>query len=122
VLGGLEGCVDAWPGWVGALPAGVASNVVQYAATLSLPPAVSISTVNAGLSSALPGLSPTAAWKAVHSPRRFGEGEPLGAALPDPAALRALFAVADPDAGALLVALEAGRAVACSFDEPAPGR
>lgn len=51
-------CVEASLGRAEGLAVRVASSASQYAATLSLPPAFLMSTVNAGLSRLLPGLSP----------------------------------------------------------------
>src|SRR4051812_23919923 len=86
-----------------------------------------MSTLNAGLSRALPGLSALRAWKAVHRPRMFGDGDPLGVAPCDAAApLLCVPATDGRDAWslacALAVALDVGRAAAWSFGEPVPGR
>src|SRR5262249_17746707 len=98
----------------------------------SLPPAAVIRTVKAGLSRALPGLSPTPALNAVHRPRRFGEGKRLGGAgrppaATDPGAAPELCPAAfgepwPPAASAVPVTLPVARPLTWWCVVPAPGR
>jgi hypothetical protein len=67
---GSRGCADELPG-------SAPSTAAQYAATLSLPPAVVISTVYAGSSSALARSARTVSM-AMHRLRTFAGGVALG--------------------------------------------